>query len=228
MAEIRIPEEYERGFVEIRALDETQIAEFLSALADESPTLNREDLQSRVASKVEGSIARGDLDRIMETLSSLYGLRDSMGIQTVSEFADIVCEAMDLSDVEELWFEDEKERESFRERLIRLLNVDSLDVAARAVDLLNEHEHTIHGKGRVLSDIRPIFGPDPDAPPKGAVVTHELKLSYHENRGVKEFFITLDSVQVDELIEVLERAKAKGESLKRMLGESGVPHIEVD
>lgn len=228
MADIRIPEEYERGFIEIRALDEAQVAAFLSALEDEPPTLKREDLQSRVASKVDGVIASEELDRIIETLSSLYGLRDNMGIQTVSEFADIVCEAMDLSDVEELWFEDEEERASFKERLISLLNVDSLDVAARAVDLLNEHEHTIHGKGRVLSDIRPIFGSDPEAPPKGAVVTHELKLSYHEDRRVKEFFITLDSAQVDELIDVLERAKIKGESLKRMLGESGVPHIEVD
>lgn len=228
MPEIRIPEEYERGFFEIRELEEEQASELLAALESEPPTLNRVDSHARVASKVGDAVPRGELDRIMEVLSSLYGLRDSMAVRELSDFAEIVCDAMDASDTEELWFEDGEDRELFKDRLIRLLSVDSLDIAARATDLLYEHEHTIHGPARVLSDIRPIFGPDPEDPPKGAVVVHTLKFNYHEGRRVQEFFLALDASQVDELIGVLERARSKDGSLKRMIAAADVPSIDVD
>jgi hypothetical protein len=224
MVDLRIPKEYERGFVEIRELEESQILELLTALESEPATLNRADLQSQVASKVE-TILSDEIDVIMETLVSLYALRDSMGLQT-SEFADVVSDAVEASNVEELELADEEEREHFKTRLVRLLGVFSLDVAAKATDLLYEHEHTVHGLPRVLSDVRPIFGADPEDPPTGAVVVHTLKISYHEDRQIKEFFIALDSYQVDELIGVLGRASLKGESLKRMLTAAGVPHID--
>lgn len=228
MAEIRIPEEYERGLFEIRELEEGQILKLLVALESEPPTLNRVDLQARVASKVEDTISRGELIRVMETLVSLYGLRDSMSIRTTSDFADIVCDAMDASDADELWFADEEERDFFKDRLIRLLSVDSLDVAARATDLLYEHEHTVHGPMRVITDVRPIFGPDPEGDPKGAIIVHTLKISYHEGRQIKEFFISLDPEQVNELMGTLGRANSKAKSLKRIWAGTNVPYIEGD
>lgn len=226
MAEIRIPEEYERGFLEIRELSEGQIEELITVLDNTPPVLNSENLQSRVVSVTE-SIDSEDLEPIVETLVSLYALRDAMNLE-VPEFADIICDAVDASGVGGLEFANDEERAFFEARLIRLLGVNSLDVAARAADLLYEHEHTIHGTARVLSDIRPIFGVDPEAPPRGGVVVHTLKISYHEGRQIKELFVALDSVQVDELIGVLGRASLKGESLRRMLEAANVPHVEVD
>lgn len=228
VAEIRIPEEYELGVFEIRELEDGQVSALLAALESEPPTINRVELQTRVASKVGDTIPRGELDRIMEVLSSLYGLRDSMAVRDVSDFAEIICDAMDASDTEELWFEDEEERVRFKGRLVKLLSVESLDVAARATDLMYEHEHTVHGPMRVVTDIRPIFGPDPEDDPKGAVIVHTLKISYHEGRQVKEFFISLDSEQVNELMGTLGRANSKAESLKRTWGRTNVPHIEAE
>lgn len=226
MAELVIPPEYEGGFVEMRELDEGQVGELVSALEDEPPTLSRSRLRLRVASKVS-TITRSDLDQVMETLVSLYALRDSMGLAT-PDFVNAICDAMDESDIVELWFEDDEDREQFKARLTQLLGVDSLDVSARATDLMYEHEHTVHSPIRLITDVRPIFGPNPEGDPKGTIIVHTLKISYHEGREIKEFFISLDPEQVDELMGALRRANLKAESLKRMLAGTTAPHIEAD
>ena len=226
MAELRIPEEYERGFVAIRALNEEQVQDLVLAFEGEPPTLSRADLRARIGSRVN-TVTRGDLDRVVETLVSLYALRDSMVLET-SDFADVICEAMDESGVEELEFDDDEDRGLFKTRLVQLLGMNSLDISAKANDLLYEHEHTAHSPMRVLTDIRPIFGTDPESDPEGAVIVHTLKINYHEGRRVKEFFISLDTEQIDELISALERANLKAESLKRMLAGTNVPYIEAE
>ncbi|MBA3426745.1 MAG: hypothetical protein H0U04_19895 [Rubrobacter sp.] len=224
MAGLRIPQEYQRSFAEIRGLDEEQVQEFVSALESESPTVNRADLHTRVASNVD-TIARSDLDRLLDTLVSLYALREGMGLG-IPDFAEAVCEAMDESGAEELRLDDEVERDLFKARLVQLLGINSLDTSAKANDLQYEHERTVHGPVRVLTDIRPIFGPDPENEPESAVIVHTLKISYHEGRQIKEFFLALDPEQVDELIGVLERASLKSESLKRMLAGTDVSYID--
>lgn len=224
MADLRIPKEYQRGFAELRELDDGQVQELVLALEGETPTVSRETLRSRTASKTD-TIARSDLDRVMDTLVSLYTLRDGMELDAPS-FADAVCEAMDESAVEELEFDDDEDRDAFKRRLIRLLEVRSLDVSAKANGLLYEYEHTIHGPMRVMTDVRPIFGANVEDGPEGAVIVHTLKISYHEGRRVKEFFVALDPEQVDELIRVLGRAESKAESLKRMLSGTDVPYID--
>lgn len=226
MAELVIPPEYESGFVEIRGLDEEQVEELVSALEGEPPTLSRSRLRLRVASKVS-TIARGDLDQVMEALVSLYALQDNMGLAT-PDFVNAICDAMDESAVVKLWFEDDEDREYFKARLTQLLGVDSLDISARATDLMYEHEHTVHGPMRVITDIRPIFGPNPEGEPKGTIIVHTLKISYHESRQIKEFFISLDPEQVSELMGALGRANLKAESLKRKLAGTIAPYIEAD
>lgn len=225
MTDIRIPEEYQRGFVEMRRLTEQQAQGLVSVLKGEPPTLNRENLRSGIASKMS-DIARSDVDEIIDTLASLYALRSSMGLKTV-EFAGVVCDAMDESGAEELEFGDgeDGERELFKTRLIQLLEVDSLNVAMKANDLLYEQEHAVHGSLRVITDIRPVFGDDPEEDPVGTVLVHMLKISYHDGRRIEDFFVTLDTEQVDELIGVLGRASLKAESLKRMLAGTKVPYL---
>ena len=218
MTELTIPEEYERGFIGIRELEEELVEELISALEEESPTLSREALQRRVAQKMRSAIQPSTVDAIMQVLLSLYTLRDDMELSR-ADFAEVICEAMEDSYIDELQFAEEAERESFKIKLVRLLGVNSLDVAARATDLLYEHEHTIHGKPRVLTDIRPIFDTDPEASPRGAVIVHTLKITYHERRQIKEFFVALDTDSANELIEVLKRANSKAETLRRDYGD---------
>lgn len=223
---LRIPDEYIAGFRAIRELEEEQVQELVSALEGQGPTLNRMDVESKVGEKIT-TIPRDQLYEVMDTLASLYALRDNMGLPA-SDFVEIIRETIEESDVEGLGFKDESERRRFDAHLTRLLGAESLDIAARATDLLYEHERTVHALPRVLTDMRPVFGEDPEDPPRGVVITHTLKISYHEGRDIREFFVNLDTDQLDELIGVLGRASLKAESLKRFLGETEVPYIDAD
>lgn len=226
MAELRIPEEYERGFAEIRRLDEKQLRDLVSALESEPPTLRRAELRSRVASRVD-TVARDDVDQVIDALISLHALRDSMGVET-PVVLEAISDAMNESGVEDLEFDDDEDRKRFKAHLVQLLAVDTLDISAKANDLLYDHERTIHGPMRVLTDIRPVFGEDPGKEPNGAVIVQTLKITYHESAKIKEFFIALDTEQVDELIGVLGRASLKAEGVKRLLAGTKASYIEAE
>src|SRR5215211_3244060 len=148
MAELTIPEEYEDGFVAIRRLEEDRVRGLVAALKDEPTTLRRTKLQERLEAKT--SIPPSDLASILETLISLYALRDSVD-EELPVFVEVISEMVNESDIETLSFANEKEREHFEANLFQLLGIESLDIAARASDILYERERTIHGKPRIFT-----------------------------------------------------------------------------
>lgn len=226
MAELSIPEEYERGFLAIRGLEEDQVRELVSVLENEPTTLKRVELQRRIEGKT--TIRPSDLDSIMETLISLYALRDSTEDLPLPDFVEVVSEMVDESHVEELKFTDEEDRERFKTKLVQLLGIDSLDIAARAADILYARERTIHGKPRVFTDIRPIFDEGPEPSPRGASIVHTLKMSYHEGGRVRELFVALDTENVNDLIDALDRANSKAEALKKFLDGTDIQYIDLE
>ncbi len=225
MAELTFPEEYKDGFVAIRGLEEDQVRELVAAFKDEPATLNRAEVQKRLQAKT--SIPPGDLASILEALISLYALRDSVD-EELPVFVEVISGMINQSSIEELAFASEKEREHFEAKLFQLLSIGSLDIAARATDVLYERERTIHGKPRIFTDLRPIFEPGPEPSPRGAAIVHTLKISYHEDRQVRELFVALDTENVNELIGVLERANSKAEALKEFLSDTDLQYIDVE
>jgi hypothetical protein len=225
MARLSIPQEYHAGFAGLRNLDSSRAQELVSALREVQPVRKRSALYAHVAANVE-SIGRSELDEIMDTLVSLFTLRDDLGIDT-PEFVSTVSEAMDQSGFDGVSFPDQESRESFEAVLAQILEIDSLGLAAKALSLVYEQDHIVHGVPRVLTDVRPIFSSDPADPSiRGAMVIHTLKLEYHDGRTVNELFAALNAEQVDDLIKVLKRAKSKAESLEQWLQESPISYVE--
>jgi hypothetical protein len=227
MASLTIPEEYHAGFAAIRGLSPGSVDELISVLEELPARFDRVELRSRARSGVK-SIPHDVLDAVMDTLLTLYVLRDDENLP-MEDFSSEVAEAMDESGIESLTLAGE-ERVAFKQRLARLLSVDSLEVAARATNLLYEYERTLHGNARVLTDIRPIFAPGQQGiqdDPRGAIIVHTLKISYHQRRRIKEFFVALDTDQVNQLIEALQRANSKVERLRESLeGNKELPYVD--
>lgn len=203
--------------------------DLVSALEGQPPTPNRSDLYDRVASQVgRETIGPSELKAMLDALISLFALRDGMEMNT-PEFVGAIADAMEQSGIDSLEFFEVEHRETFEARLTQFLEIDSLEVAAKAISLSYEQEHTLHGNPRILTDVRPIFSSEPeDVYLRGAMVMHTLKFEYHEGREIKEMFIALDSEEVEELIGALERAKSKAESLKQWIQESPVDYIEAE
>jgi len=121
-----------------------------------------------------------------------------------------------------------EECEAGAERLSMLLEIDSLEVLARAVELLVEDGQRFC-RARTLSDIRPVFSPDGDPPAVfGAVIRHSLKVRYHVESDTEAFIVTVDDRGLLELRDAIDRAIAKGRSLRRVVEQSGMRLIEVE
>lgn len=227
MVQLSIPDEYRIGFTALRDLKEDQEQQLVSALKEVPPVRSRGALRASVLSKVVG--AEGvEFDEVLDTLTSLFTLRDDLSMST-SELVGVITDAMDQSEFVGLGFPDEESRRSFDGLLTDILETESFELTAKAISLAYEQDHIVHGDPRVLTDIRPIFGSDQtDVSVRGAMVTYTLKLEYHERSRVQELFVALNARQVDELIETLERAKAKAENLKQFVQESPARFVEAE
>jgi hypothetical protein len=89
-----------------------------------------------------------------------------------------------------------------------------IKLALKASILADENEKTFEDS-RVITDIRPVFNNDVELKLDGSIIVHNLKLSYLEaDDSENHVFITMTGLDLDALIEQLQRAKKKEEILK--------------
>jgi hypothetical protein len=118
-----------------------------------------------------------------------------------------------------------KEFSKFQSVLEKLMSIDTLNVVAKALRLQRDGEH-LYCTAKILSDIRPVFGSDPNARPLGAVLTHTLKVGYHKGSDHREFHIILDANDLEALEEVINRARAKDKTLREFLNAANLPSLD--
>jgi hypothetical protein len=72
-----------------------------------------------------------------------------------------------------------------------------------------------------------LFGDSVEESPKGALIVHMLNLGYYKDNESHDFVVALDTKDVEDLIVILERAKAKTEGLKSVIASTKLPYIEI-
>ncbi|HET6386457.1 MAG TPA: hypothetical protein VFJ58_23945 [Armatimonadota bacterium] len=75
----------------------------------------------------------------------------------------------------------------------------------------------------MLSDVRHVFSHD--LAPVAAVIVHQLRIGYLEDVERKEFWVTLDTNDLDQLIATLDRARTKAEKLRATIATSGIHYL---
>ncbi len=227
MPSISVPDAYQSGVDALVHITDDQFSQLLSALKAAKPSLFSTGLASQVAPSINGLKSR-EVRRIVESLVAMYAVRIRLGISS-SEFASGISAAID--DFEEASFSEEDKlrlAERLTQLLTQLLEMEkSLGITSKANDVLTEHEHTFCS-ARVLTDIRPIFQSDLASPPSEAVVVHTLKIAYHQDREHKEFYVALDSDDIQMLKSAIERAELKDRSAKSLLDKAGVLCLDAE
>ena len=156
----------------------------------------------------------------MDAVNSMYRVRAYAEVP-LEEFATDVCEA--LVEHSDLKLE---EVPQFRERLTRVLDIETLNIAAKASILLDEHEH-LFCSVRIITDARPVYGKSVSEPPEAMVITHILKIDYHGAGGrLHEMYIGLGSNDIKELRNALDRAEEKAKSLQAAFEASKIKFID--
>ncbi len=218
--QLRVPKEQSAGLARLLALSEEQFSELEAALRETPATLWRREYAANVATRLQ-SIDRSDLDAIISVLLTLYLVRGDAG-QPVTAFVEAIREAVALSDDEALrrvkvdWSVQQ-------ERLRRLLDLEhSLGVVAKVGYLAGEHTHALHS-AELFTDLRPIFRNNPGARPVAAIISHQLKITYHRGGDLDEFYVALSTENIALFRKLLDRAEAKARSLREMIESTAVP-----
>lgn len=199
--------------------DEVQFELLRKALLAAPATLQRE----RLASSVSAVLGRDVFDIVIMLCAMSAVWDDAM---PRDRFVDEIVGAMQDLDQDAL-AGDLAQRA--RLRLEQVLLIDSIGVAGKGASVASDHER-LFCHGRILTDIRPVFRRDLSTPPAGAILSHVLRISFHEEdlTKTKEFYVGLSSGSLRELRDLLDRAAEKEKNLRRQLDESKIPYLEID
>ncbi|HEX3556342.1 MAG TPA: hypothetical protein VIA62_24245 [Thermoanaerobaculia bacterium] len=218
---LQVPERHAGALAEFVRLPPETLSLFLRLLREEQPTLDIGDLISTVAAQT--SLDRGQVSDIFQMLSSLYATRENLGMD-VGEFVAEVRTAIEESGKVEPQPADWK---SLEEAFRHALAADTaLSISAKAVGVLTDHPH-VYWYSRILTDLRPVFRTDLGERPPAMVVVHNLKIAYRTASEYREFFVALDTLDVQALRDILDRALEKEKSLRTMAEKSNLCLLEV-
>jgi hypothetical protein len=213
-----LPESLAKGLKDMAVLPQPSFDEFLSALR----AIPREIKQYRVFGGPDFRIADtpDGGQSIKEAAFSLLISRADRRVP-IEEFLDSLMEAIS-------WQPgfDQTLASTLRQRIVDVLSIENLDLVARAHDVLLEHTHTF-STSRIVSDIRSVFGDSVENAPVAAVLIHMLNIVYYAGSRRERFAVALDEKDLDQLIEVLERARIKSKTLQSVMEAKDIPYIKV-
>ncbi len=92
-------------------------------------------------------------------------------------------------------------------------NSKNLKLTLKGQTLLLDNEN-IYLKGLIVSDIRLIFDKNITDSNRNGVIVHKLHISVRSNNKTKNIFIALDSSDLKQLKEIVERAMLKEDLIK--------------
>ncbi len=111
-------------------------------------------------------------------------------------------------------------------RLRDLFSTPTLKMYSRASDVQHQYEH-IFTDARIMSDIRTVFEPESDvSKPIGAMIVHNLKVTYISNYGHRDSYFALDNADLLILQKAVERAIAKTSTLEGIIKKSNLRYLE--
>lgn len=165
-------------------------------------------------------ISRQNAENLVASLLSLDSLRISHKYSS-DDLAAAVSEARQL-DLEA------PDKKNLSSRLSWALEQVAVREIAKAADLAGERPNTYH-TGRILTDIRPLFGDEAKEPLQAAVINQTLRIEYFNQRGeLESIFIALSDADIADLMRIANRALVKSSTLREFLVGVNIRAIQVE
>jgi hypothetical protein len=218
---LSIPQRYLSRINKIRSLSDSAIEELEQALASSSVNSRAKDMAEQITPMVPG-IPPADLFPVVDALYALYRVREYSELDRKSFLRELVESIRSNSEPEI----PESEVSAITERFKRLLKIETLESISKAITLQRDGERLYCGS-RILSDIRPVFGRNDNSEPKAAVITHTLRISYHEDGAHRDMYFVLDEEDLYNLRTVIERAESKSQTLDQVLSTAKIARLGI-
>jgi hypothetical protein len=220
VARLQIPPDQRQAFKKLVKLDDTQRNNILTALGRVRLRLYQFELADAVADDVK-SVQRDDIEAILEAVWPLAFLRANSEAP-IEPFSRDIQQALVDANVGTA-----DEIQGVMPSIIAMMQTPSVAMSAKARVLLLDGNS--YCRARILTDVRPVFGDDASEAPRAALIVHHLTLSYHKaGPETEEMIVSLDSDDIDDLMKMLERAKAKERQLHLLLSEAKLPALDAE
>jgi hypothetical protein len=173
-------------------------------------------LIANVSAKFD-EVVKHKIISILEAVTELDEYRSSDDLEVEDIIQQSYSAILDLDAVKS-----EEDAQRICERLKQLINVNgSIAVTSKTFDLKTDYEK-IFLHSRIISDARPVFGKDCSEKPKGILINHILKIIYRDIEGNKEIYLSLDMDDIVQMVEQINRAVDKSNSLEKMFRDLGI------
>ena len=217
---LMVPPHHVPAFEAIRDMPEEDFSRVHRSLSTAEATGRREplDAASRSSTQLSFQDTEAMLDAIMGLATYAYLSRSSEG-QVASRLASSppLATAEDPDD-------------ELGERIKQLLECDAVRIHSKVTLLGTQHER-IFANAQVLTDLRPLFKSDigENLEPEGVLLSHTLSVHFIGSDGGHDtFFVVLDEQDIETLGELVDRARKKTESMRKLVKESGLAFLHSD
>jgi hypothetical protein len=156
---------------------------------------------------------------LASVITGLYITKDGIGI-SLDEYIDSIVSSVTNTD--------ETPSEHSKDVLRKLLTVDGdLQLIGKAMRLFRARDNVL-GSSQIVTDVRPIFSDAPGCEITASTIIHTLRLEYKDVDGNNTTFsIGIDSVDIKELRDALDRASAKELVLKSQLATTTLKMVDL-
>jgi hypothetical protein len=216
---IQIPKALRVGFIKLIDLNESAFQELLTVLEKSRFIYVPNKLITDLLNDIK-DIPKNDAKDILSSILPLYNVMLELEL-SAEDFVEEIGMAASEAEIDLA----EPKLEHLKSRLGKLMGIKAPSITAKATSLLSEHQHVFESI-RILTDIRPIFGDDPRERPTAAIITHTLRIRYLDGDHWEEFFVALDTSDIQKAIDAFERAKAKTESLRVFIDNANLPYVD--
>jgi len=211
-----IPESFKEGFKEILSFDDNEFEAIQNALSSISSVLSFRSLVERIS-----ELNKRDYVNLQDIFNSVGSLSQFLEKDNVKELVETISDISVENEIVE-----SKNKKTFEERLLFLLENKQIFCATRGQNLLAEFGNVFINT-RIVTDIRPIFNINVDESPEGGMIIHNLSIHYHSDAEAvhKDIYFALDSDDIKMLKDALDRAEKKEGSLRHIFEKSGMTKI---
>lgn len=201
------------------SISDKEMKVLLSALSALPLSLDFDALIKEIAPKAE-SFSLAKPEALGALLVSLNASR-AHGDTPVPRFVNEVLRSMERATPPIDLSGDRRSRA--KDRITKLLALEPLSAATKAIHLQHDFERILT-HSRLLTDARPVYGQDPAARPLAIIITHTLKLTYSKSdETTTDLYLALDSQDIADLKQVLNRAETKAKSLAKTFVTADIP-----
>lgn len=207
-----VPPRYAPALAEIQGWSEAQVTAVVDALLTHTGVVSPEELSSRL-----DECAHIENKRLL--VDALVGLALTFADDEDVDWPSVTAQVAKAVGIEPA------EAIAFAIALTRLVQAEPVFLLAKAFEVARANA-PMYERAKVVTDMRPVFRRHDLTAPAGMLILHSLGV--HVEGASESESLHLTSVDLDDLIDELQRAKAKEASLQRAVGDLGIPELRLE